>query len=102
MPGFCAKITAGHQAGSWQPKTAVKKIVLIILGGCWLVASLAFLMFVVEYVAEGAGLQFLGWGISSGTVLIGLVHVVGLFLACGLCLVIGVGLCSHGLVSSGE
>ena len=100
MPRFCAKISAGYHAGSWQPKTAVKKIVLIILGACWLLASLAFLVFLMEYVAEGAGLQFFGWALWSGTVLIGLVHVVGLLLGCGFCFVIGVGLCAHGLVSS--
>jgi hypothetical protein len=78
----------------------VKQVLWVLAGACWLLASLAFLMFLMEYVAEGAGLQFFGWALWSGTVLIGLVHVVGLFLGSGFCFVIGVGLCAHGLVSS--
>ena len=67
-------------------------------GTCWIAAALVCASFVLQYVAQGAGLQFWPLVISSGSVLIGLVHVVGFVSASGLCFAIGVGLCAHGLV----
>jgi hypothetical protein len=72
---------------------------IFMLGGiCWILAALVCASFVVQYVAQGAGLQFWPFGISSGSVLIGLVHVVGFVSASGVCFAVGVGLCAHGLV----
>jgi hypothetical protein len=75
---------------------------MFMLGGiCWIAAALVFGFFVVQYIAQGAGLQFWPLAISSGSVLIGLVHVIGFVSAAGLCFAVGVGLCAHGLVPRG-
>jgi hypothetical protein len=65
-------------------------------GSCWILGALVLGSFVFQFTAHGAGLPFF-W-VSSGSVLFGLVHVVGFVSAACLCFVIGVGLCAHGLV----
>jgi hypothetical protein len=79
----------------------IKRILWFLAGSCWFAGSLAFLLFLAEYLAEGAGLQLFGWAIWSGGVLLGLVHVLGLLVASGLCFVIAVGLCAHAVVGKG-
>jgi len=75
------------------------KGVMLVLGGlCWFLFALGFGCFLVKYLIGGAGEQLFGFGIFPGSILIGMVHVVGLFMAVVLCFVIGVGLCVHGLV----
>jgi hypothetical protein len=79
----------------------MKKVMFIFCGLCWFVFGLGFGAFLLLYLFGGAGLQEFSFGIfiptiSSGSVLIGLVHVVGLFMLSLLCFVIGIGLCSHG------
>ena len=70
-----------------------------MLGGtCWIVAALVFGALLFQYVTQGAGLQFILFPLSSGSVLFGLVHVVGLMTAIALCLAVGTGLCARGLV----
>ena len=70
-----------------------------MLGGtCWIVAALVFGALLFQYVTQGAGLQFILFHLSSGSVLFGLVHVVGLMTAIALCLAVGTGLCARGLV----
>ena len=70
-----------------------------MLGGtCWILAAWVFASFALQYVAQGAGLQFFPLAISSGSVLIGLVHVVGFVSASGVCFAVGVGLCACGLL----
>jgi len=62
-------------------------------------------VFLLQYLADGAGLQDSGFGfpifspVSSGSVLIGLVHIVGFFMLAVLCFVVGVGLCLRGFES---
>ena len=70
-----------------------------MLGGtCWIASALVFGSLLLQYVTQGAGLQFLLFPLSSGSVLFGLVHVVGLMTAVALCFAVGTGLCAHGLV----
>jgi hypothetical protein len=59
--------------------------------------SLGFAFFLYQYVVGGAGLQAYPL-FSSGSVLVGLVHVIGLGAATLICFAIGSGLCAHGLV----
>ncbi len=80
-------------------KNLVKRALLILVGLCFLLAALAFGLILIDYVAEGAGLQFFGLGISSGSILLGLVHVVGFCTAALICFVIGIVLCASGFVS---
>jgi hypothetical protein len=72
---------------------------IFMVGGiCWIVAALVIGSFVWQYIGQGAGLPVFAFVVSSGTVLVGLVHVVGFVTAAILCFMIGVGLCAHGLV----
>ncbi len=72
---------------------------MYLLGGLlWLGFALGFAAFLVGYIGGGAGLQFFGGPVSSGSVLLGLVHVVGFGTAILLCFAIGVWLCARGVV----
>jgi hypothetical protein len=61
--------------------------------GCFFAAAL------ILYFQQGAGLQFFWDSPSAGSVLLGVVHVTGLCVLSGTCFLIGIGWCSHGLVS---
>jgi hypothetical protein len=74
----------------------------LIAGACWLLLALGFGIVLLEYIGQGAGLQSFGWMFSSGSVLIGLVHVVGFLFAGFLCFAIGAGLVARGFVRTGE
>jgi len=75
------------------------KRALLFTGGLYgFICALGFGCILVQYVAGGAGLQFFVPAVSSGSVLIGLVHVVGFFMAAFLCFAAGVGLCARALV----
>jgi|GEM_PF-2001653 len=76
----------------------MKRAILLIGGVLWLGFALGFGVFLVEYIGGGAGLQFFGGPVSSGSVLLGLVHLVGFGTAIFLCFAIGVGLCARGIV----
>ncbi len=79
--------------------TALKRTMLLLGGICSLILALGFAFLLLCYLTEGAGLQFFPLGISSGSVLVGLIHVVGLVLATLLCFIVGVCLCASGAVS---
>jgi hypothetical protein len=68
----------------------IKSIIFLICSGCWVLLALGFLTLVVRYLSEGAGLPFFGWMFSSGSVLIGMVLVIGLFFLAVLCVAVGV------------
>ena len=77
---------------------------MIAAGSCWIVFALVLGLFVFRYLSGGAGLQVFGFffSVSSATVLMALVHLVGFIAAACLCFAIGVGLCVHGLVPAPE
>ena len=84
----------------------MKRVMFIIYGLCWFVFGLGFGLFLLQFMVHGAGLQdvgpvvpYFGTAVSPGSVLIGLAHIVGLFMISALCFVIGIGLCSHGISS---
>ena len=70
----------------------------LVAGLCWFAAALFFAIFAWSYVTDGAGLQFFGLSLSSGSVLLGLIHLLGFGFGAFLCFAIGVGLCAHGFV----
>ena len=76
-----------------------KSTMMVVAGVCWLAFALVIGMFLFQYVADGAGL-FGFFGVSSTTVLIGLVHFVGFVAAASLCVVIAVSM-SPGTFSGG-
>jgi hypothetical protein len=77
---------------------------LVIAGVCWIAFAVFICLFLCWHLGGGAGLQVFGFFIpvSSTTVLVGLVHFIGFSGAAFLSLVIGVGLCAHGVVPAPE
>lgn len=71
-------------------------------GVLWLCFAFGFGAFLVRYIGGGAGLQFFGGPVSSGSVLLGLVHLAGFSTAILLCFAIGVGLCARGIVGGSD
>jgi hypothetical protein len=78
--------------------TLLRGTIYIVCGLSWILAAFVFAFFVFQYIVQGAGLQFFPLLLSSGSVLIGLVHVVGFVSASVICFAVGVGLCARGLV----
>ena len=81
-------------------KRYAKSAVLVLAGIAWFAVALGCGFVLLQYLAEGAGLQVFGFslGVSSTGVLIGLARVVGFAAAATLSFAIGAGLCAHGLV----
>ena len=72
---------------------------MFLVGGfCWFAASLFFVVIAWVYATDGAGMQFFALSISSGSILLGVIHLFGFGVGAFLCFAIGVGLCAHGLV----
>ncbi len=76
----------------------MKRTLLVAAGLCWMLFAFGFLLLLYNYLVQGAGLQFWIPIVSSGSVLIGLVHFVGLSAASLLCFAIGSGLWARGIV----
>lgn len=74
-----------------------KTILMVAGGGCALLCAVGFAWALKDYLSGGAGLQLLGIPLSTTSVLIGWIHVVGLIVLAFLCFVIGVSLVAHGL-----
>lgn len=88
--------------------TPLKRVIYVVGGIFWFLFSVGFGFFLVDYIAGGAGLQllggpvFLGGPVSSGSVLLGLVHVIGFVTAIVICFAIGASMCARALVSDRE
>ena len=80
----------------------MKRAMFLVGGMLWLGFALGFASFLARYISGGAGLQVFGGQVSSGSVLLGLVHLVGFGAAMLLCFAIGVGLCARGVVNRKE
>jgi len=78
----------------------VKRVLFLVGGFCWLAFAAGIAMFVVSYLMSGAGRQELPWffGISLGSVALGMLHLIGLCLLSGLCALIGLALLLRALV----
>ena len=76
----------------------MKRALFVFAGILWMLCAFGFLFFLYEYLVQGAGLQFWIPVVSSGSVLIGVVHFVGLCAASVLCFAIGAGLWARGIV----
>lgn len=76
----------------------IRATVFMIGGLCCFAFALLFGLFVWQHLSGSAGLHFFALSVSSGGVLIGLIRVLGFSAGAGLCFVVGVGLCAHGLV----
>ena len=82
----------------------IKRAFWVIAGLFWIAFAMLICIFLYGYLVGGAGLQVFGFvfPVSSGTVLVGLVHFVGFSAAAVLSFVVGVGLCAHGVVPAPE
>jgi hypothetical protein len=80
----------------------MKRAMFFAGGVLWLGFALGFAAFLAQYLGGGAGLQFFGGAPSSGSVLLGLVHVLGLGTAIMICFAIGAGLFARGIVAHSE
>src|SRR5690348_18485755 len=83
----------------------MKRIGLFIGGLSGFVCALGFGLLLVAYIIGGSGRQLsvlplpiFGDPVSSGSILIGLVHVLGLATASFLCFAVGVSFFAHGIV----
>jgi hypothetical protein len=76
----------------------MKRALLVSAGILWMLFAFGFLFLLYEYLVQGAGLQFWIPVVSSGSVLIGLVHFVGLCAASLLCFAVGAGCWARGIV----
>ena len=78
----------------------IKSTLMVVAGLCWFTVALGIAFLLLQYLAEGAGLQVFGFffGVSSTTVVIGLVHVVGFAVAAFLSFGIGASICAHAFV----
>jgi hypothetical protein len=86
----------------WRNDHTMRRAILLLAGILWLLFAVCFGFVLLRYIAEGAGLQFYGWMFSSGSILVGLVHVSGFVFAAFLCFAVGAVLFSCGLVRSGD
>jgi hypothetical protein len=72
--------------------------------------AVGFALLLLSYVTGGSGLQMIGLPrellgdtISSGSIVVGLVHVMGFAIASFLCFAVGAAFCAHAIVpESGE
>jgi uncharacterized membrane protein YraQ (UPF0718 family) len=76
----------------------MKRAMFFVGGILWLCFALGFAAFLMQYVSHDAGLQFFGGAPSSGSVLLGLAHLVGFATAILICFAVGVGLFAKGIV----
>jgi len=82
-------------------KRVLKNTMMIIGGFCWFTLAIGVGYFLFQNYVTGASEDEYfdyNFGVSSGSVLIGLVHFVGFVAAAVLSFIIGLGLCVHGFV----
>lgn len=88
-------IAGGDRSGG---VTSARRAIYVVGGMLWFLVSLGFGFILMRYVEGGAGLQFFGGPVSSGSVMLGLAHVTGFIVAAIICFAIGAVWCAHGLV----
>jgi hypothetical protein len=76
----------------------MKRALFLFAGILWMLFAFGFLFLLYEYLVQGSGLQFWIPEVSSGSVLIGLVHFAGLCTASLLCFAAGAGCWLRGIV----
>ena len=77
----------------------MKRIICLFCGAVWfLIGGGGFLLLLARYVAEVCGWEIFGLAISSGSALLGMGHLIGLFAGMLLCFAIGLLFFAHGIV----
>lgn len=74
---------------------------LYFLGGlCWLLFAAFFGFFLFQYMRAGAGVQLFGFVFSTSSVVLGVVHFIGLSLAMLMSLAFAIGMCARAVAGS--
>ena len=76
----------------------MKRAMLLFCGVCRLFFGAGIGLLFAQYVGEIAGRDIFGLGISSGSVLLGMAHILGLCAGMVLCFAIGLLICTQALV----
>lgn len=71
---------------------------MVLTGLCLLSVTAGLLLLAGLHLHEGNGLSTFPWVVSPFTILLGLLHVLGLATIGRFCFVIGIALCAEGLV----
>lgn len=79
-------------------RNIVRGILFVGGGLCFFAAMMFFGFLALSYVSGGAGIEFAGLSVTPGGVLIGTIPFAGFCIIAGLCFLIGVTLCAHGVV----
>jgi len=84
----------------------LRKMMFIFAGSCWLMFGAGFGLLLIQFLLKGAGMQWFGtpdfiFPVSSGSVWIGLVYVVGTVTASLVCLAVSFGLFERAFVPRG-
>lgn len=80
-----------------EPQRArIRSAAMIGSGIVAMACSFAFLALVVMYLANGAGVQTIGFLVMPGSLLLGWIHVMGFVIAAVLCFALGAGLLALG------
>ena len=94
-----------NMPGSEIKVGGVKRFGFIVAGCCGFACAIGFGLLLFGYLAGSARLQVIdraiplvGQPISSGSVMIGLIHVIGLATASLLCFAVGAVFCAHSIV----
>jgi hypothetical protein len=74
------------------------RAVYLIASALWGIFAVAVLCFLFAYLSGGAGLQFLGFQLSSVSVLLGVGHFIGIVTGFLVCLAMSAGLLVMGTV----
>jgi len=75
----------------------LKRALCLVASVCWICIGIGFGVVLVQYLFNGAGVQFFGYVISSTSVLLGVVHVTGFALAMLFSFVLAIWLAACGI-----
>ncbi len=80
----------------------IKRALCLLASVCWFGIAIGFGVVLVQYLLNGAGVQFFGFVISSASVLLGVVHVTGFAFAMLFSFVLAIWLAACGMTPRAE
>lgn len=77
----------------------MKRVLFLLCGLCWIASGIVAGVFGCRFLFDGGDsqtsiLQILA-PVTSGSILVGLIHTVGFFVLSSFCFLVGIGLCSY-------
>ena len=76
----------------------MRRIVYLFGALAWFLFGIGFVLLLVQYVGEICGWEIFGLAISSGSALLGMAHIIGLFWGMVLCFAAGLLFYAHAVV----